>query len=76
MSQGELTSRNNKRETGSKTRQLEKDWLTNSDNEREKGLKSATMREKFAHKLRFEGDGSQSATMRGRLVHKLERDRE
>ena len=56
---------------------MEKDWLTNRDNEREIGSKSASMREKLAHKLRqLEGDGSQSATMRGRLVHKPERDRE
>ena len=54
MSQGELTSRDNKRETGSKTRELEKYWLTNSNNDREIGSKSATMRENLAHKLRFE----------------------
>ena len=68
MSPGELTSRDIERETGSKTRQLEKDWLTNRDNVREIGSKSATMREKLAHKLRqFEGDGLQSATMREKI---------
>ena len=51
MNQGELTSRDNERETGSKTRQLEKDWLTNHDNEWEIGSKSATIREKLAHKI-------------------------
>ena len=50
MSQGKLTSCDNKRETGSKMRQLEKDWLTNHDNEWEIGSKSATTREKLAHK--------------------------
>ena len=40
MSQGELISRDNERETGSKTRQWEKDWLTNRDNERNIGSQS------------------------------------
>ena len=72
MSQGELTSHNHERET--KMRQIEKGWLTNRDNGRKIGLKSA--RERLTHKLQqFEGDGSQSAIMRGRLVHKPERNR-
>ena len=58
-------------------RQLKKDWLTNCDDEREIGSKSATMREKLAHILRqFERDGLQRATMRGRLVHKPEHESE
>ena len=65
MSQGELTSCDNKKETGSKMRQLETDRLTNCDDEREIGSKSATMREKLAHKLQqFEGHGSQSVNER------------
>ena len=46
-------------------RQLETDRLTNCDDEREIGSKSATMREKLAHKLQqFEGHGSQSVNER------------
>ena len=46
VSQGELTSPNNERETGSKMRQLEKGWLTNHNNEREIGSKGARVRER------------------------------